>query len=102
MLLFRGLSVNFIQKGKGKVKIMAGETVKDAITIVADDELTGVEIEYMHIASERCSCGGEYDVEMQQFLEQGGRLYDKIDVTCTQCKKKRSFYFDITSFYGKM
>jgi hypothetical protein len=87
----------------GRRRVMRGETIKDAIVIIASDEVTGVGMEYAHIAGERCSCGGEYNVETQQFLQLGGgKLYDKIDVICKKCSKKRSFFFDISSFYGKM
>jgi len=81
---------------------MAGESIDKAITVVAEDEITGVEIEYTHIAGERCVCGGRYEVQMQQFIQEGDRKFDRIDVRCESCGAERPFFFDITSFFGKL
>lgn len=80
---------------------MAGETVEKAIVVMADDEITGVTMEYMHIESERCDCGGRWETVEQALLEFEGRFYDQIHVRCQDCGSERNFYFDITSFFGR-
>ena len=40
-------------------------------------------------------------MDTQALLNHNGKSYDRLDVECTTDGEKRSFYFDITSTFGK-
>jgi len=80
---------------------VAGESADNPIVIMAEDEITGVQMEYMHIEAERCGCGGRWEVLEQALIEEDGRPIDRIHVRCEKCATERDFYFDISSFFGR-
>lgn len=62
-------------------------------------KVNNIREEYRHIESQKCECGGEFDkISQAVFPEQ---KMDEIKVICKKCKKEKSFYFDISSFFGK-
>ena len=58
--------------------------------------------EYLHIRQERCEkCGGALTPRKQMLVHDKDRRYDILVTTCSVCGAKRTFLFDITSFFGK-
>jgi len=82
--------------------LMSGESADNPIVIMAEDEITGVQMEYMHIEAERCDCGGKWEVLEQALIEHDGKPYDQIRVRCERCGLERDFFFDISAFYGRL
>ncbi|WP_129588390.1 hypothetical protein [Solilutibacter silvestris] len=74
-----------------------GSSTGKAIIINAKNESEGVPMEYQWISARYPGFkrGG------QSLLMSGGKSYDKIDITTADGQKK-SLYFDITSFFGKL
>ena len=75
---------------------------RDVIVIVADNELIGVQMEYAHINAETCVCGGSWEVQEQSLMREDERWIDKIDVKCRKCGTEKAFYFDVSSFFGRL
>jgi hypothetical protein len=63
------------------------------------DEITA---EHDYIAKILCANGGAWLWTKQTALSSGGKMFDQIDVKCSSSDDVRSFFFDITSFYGKL
>jgi hypothetical protein len=41
-------------------------------------------------------------MQQQSLVNSGKRAYDVLNVVCTDGGTKRSFYFDITGYFGKI
>jgi len=79
-----------------------GSSVASAIVITARTETDGISAEHDYTAKHRCANGGGWLWTKQALLSDGGRKYDQIDTKCSSSDDTRSFFFDITSFYGKL
>lgn len=74
-----------------------GSSMASAVVIHAQDESTGVAAEYQWIADRFPG----YTRGGQALLNKDGRFYDALDITTSSGEHKK-FYFDITSFFGKL
>ena len=79
-----------------------GTSFADAIVIGATNELLGVDAEYAYLDLNPCPGGGRWKLSLQALVNQSGKPYDRLDVICTTGGAKRSFYFDISRYFGKM
>ena len=79
-----------------------GTSVAHAIVVTASDELSGITAEHEYIVSKSCGNGGSWKWTSQATLSSNHREYDQIDVICSDGSSKRSFFFDITSFFGQL
>ena len=78
-----------------------GETMKDAIEIInAVDTDEGVYAEYAYLRLKSQSLGIVYTMVEQQHIPDGDKHYDKLTIALEDGKEE-SYFFDITSFYGK-
>ena len=77
-----------------------GDSMDRAIIINANTTTKGVRAEYDFISSKCGQRDLDWTFESQMALRSNGRHYDYIKVKLKNGDKK-SFYFDITQFYGK-
>lgn len=94
-----------IDKENGDGRILfgprTGETLKQAIEIVnAIDTNEGVAAEHRYVRLVCESKGQAYTLLEQQLIHRGEKSYDNLKVQL-DTGKERSFYFDISFFYGK-
>jgi hypothetical protein len=80
---------------------VARPVVRSPLNVAEAIKVGSVAEEYAFLSRQRCACGGNYKKEVQALLENNGLSYDRLDVSCSQCGKARSFLFDINSFHGK-
>ncbi len=73
-----------------------GSSIEQAIVIDARTEFTGIDDEDYYLQK---SFPG-YEKVGQALIESNGRQYDRIDII-TGGGKQKTFYFDITSFFGR-
>jgi hypothetical protein len=74
-----------------------GSSLEKAIVVKAQSEMFGVTAEYDYLAKHYPG----YQRDAQHVERHKGKSFDVLNVT-TKDKKKHVFYFDITSFYGKL
>ncbi|MFX0195848.1 MAG: hypothetical protein ACFFCW_06985 [Candidatus Hodarchaeota archaeon] len=78
-----------------------GETIEDAVIINTTNTMVGVPAEY-HYVSSKC---GQQDVDWflksQEYMPKEGRHYDVLEIELKNGELK-SYYFDITKFFGKL
>jgi hypothetical protein len=79
-----------------------GSDVDHAIIVTAPDELTGVDAEDKYLSTLTCGSAGHWKLQLQATLSHAGRHYDRFDVRCSEGDAARSFFFDVTSFFGKL
>ena len=79
-----------------------GSSMNAAWIINARNEDEGVRFEHVYLGGIGCSGGGGWVFAGQALLSANGRQYDRIDVKCRTSDERRTFYFDITSFFGKL
>lgn len=81
-----------------------GNSFATAISDVQRNENDGVAWEYQYLAFHPCADGdnGRWKLQNQALLHDKGRSYDVLHATCPATKAQREFYFDITSYFGKM
>lgn len=79
-----------------------GSSVASAIVVTAKTELDGISAEHDYIAKKVCADGGRWLWTKQAVRFAGSLKYDQIDTKCSSSDDVRSFFFDITSFYGKL
>lgn len=78
-----------------------GESPKTSIVIHgAANHIAGVAAEYAFLARKFGEQGRDWKLEMQAVGETEGRRWDMMCVKLTDGTRK-TFYFDITEFYGK-
>ena len=80
---------------------VARPVARSPLNVAEAIKVGSVAEEYAFLSRQRCVCGGNYKKEVQALLENNGLSYDRLDVSCLQCGKRRSFLFDINSFHGK-
>jgi len=78
-----------------------GSSISNAFVITARTEEEGVHFERFY-ASIFSGCASGWRLEKQSLLSQSGHQYDKLDMSCQADGSKHAFYFDITSFFGKL
>ena len=81
-----------------------GDSFASAIADVQQNEADGISWEYRYLAFHPCADGddGRWKLQNQSLLHANGRAYDRLHVVCPATKAERDFYFDISSYFGKM
>jgi hypothetical protein len=74
-----------------------GSSVAEAILVKGATEASGVAAEYQWLRDHLPGCRPERQV----LLDVGGRRYDQLDVVMPN-GERRSVFFDITEFFGKL
>ncbi len=82
--------------------LAAGDAISSAIFVVQKNEMDGVAWEYRFLSFHPCADGAFWKLKSQSLLHDGGRAYDRLHVFCPPTKAERDFYFDITSYFGKL
>lgn len=77
-----------------------GESAENAVIINTTTSLRGIPAEYAFVASRCGKENVEWTLESQMVLRRNGKNYDYLTVKLENGDKK-SFYFDISQFYGK-
>ncbi|MBI2251203.1 MAG: hypothetical protein HYU63_00295 [Armatimonadetes bacterium] len=63
-------------------------------------KVNSISEEYNYISRQKCKCTGEYDKVSQAVYPH--ELLDQIKAVCKNCKAEKDFWFNISSFFGKM
>jgi hypothetical protein len=79
-----------------------GDSLFAAILDKQANETDGVAWEYRYLAFHPCSGDTRWQIKSQTLMHAGGRAYDRIEVVCPATNAERDFYFDITSYFGKL
>jgi hypothetical protein len=79
-----------------------GDSLSSAILDMQQNERDGVAWEYRYLALHPCTESARWQVAKQSLLHEGSRAYDRLQVVCPPTKTERDFYFDITSYFGKL
>lgn len=78
-----------------------GSTAEKAFVITADSEFDGIRFE-RYYASNLSGCSDGWKIGLQSVASKGQREIDRLDLTCSADNSRRSVFFDITSFFGKL
>ena len=77
-----------------------GESIETAVIINTANSMIGISAEYKFITSRYGQKDVEWTREIQSVMRSGNRQYDVVLIKLKDGQEK-SFYFDITKFYGK-
>ena len=77
-----------------------GDSFENAVVINADDSDVGVQAEYDYIASQCGKPHQDWKPQKQGLRQHEGKPYDVLTIVLSD-GQERTFYFDITSFFGK-
>lgn len=80
----------------------AGDSQLSAILDLQDNETDGTAWEYRYLAFHPCAGDARWQLQRQELISGSGRAYDRLHVVCPTTKEERDFYFDITSYFGKL
>jgi hypothetical protein len=80
----------------------AGDTIATSILAVQNDEMAGVRWEDIYVAFHPCDGTTLWKLQHQALTHENGRAYDRLHVVCPATTAERDFFFDITSYYGKL
>jgi hypothetical protein len=79
-----------------------GSSMEHAVVINnAKGSMDGVSAEYYYIEQVEGRRGDKWAMVSQALLSENGKSYDLINITIIETGKKKSYYFDITGFFGK-
>ncbi len=79
-----------------------GDSPFAAILDKQANETDGVAWEYRYLAFHPCSGDTRWQIKNQSLMHAAGRAYDRLRVVCPATNSERDFYFDITSYFGKL
>jgi hypothetical protein len=79
-----------------------GDSLFAAILDKQGNETDGVAWEYRYLAFHPCSGDMRWQLKNQSLMHAAGRAYDRLHVVCPATNGERDFYFDITSYFGKL
>lgn len=85
-----------------RLTLPSADTAANAILVVQQNERDGVDWEYRFLTFHPCAQGSQWRVQSQSLQHSNGRAYDVLEVACPATKASREFYFDVTSYFGKM
>ena len=77
-----------------------GDPFLSAVIINADNSRAGVQAEYDHVASQCGERQRDWKIQEQSLQEHHGKPYDVLVVDLSN-GELRTFYFDISKFFGK-
>jgi hypothetical protein len=77
-----------------------GESIETAVIINTANSMIGISAEYKFITSRYGQKDVDWTREIQTVMRSGNRQYDVV-VIKLQDGQEKSFYFDITKYYGK-
>jgi hypothetical protein len=80
----------------------AGDSTATAVLDLQKTESQGVNWEALYLGYHRCDDRTRWDLVRQSVARENGHVYDRLHVSCPTTKTVRDFYFDITSYYGKL
>lgn len=90
--------------GKGKYVFFSpnnGASFEQAIEIInAAETGEGIAAEYLYLGLKHASERKMFEIIKQEYVPRSGRHYDKLTVELKD-NSQESYYFDITSFYGR-
>ena len=66
------------------------------------NETDGVAWEYLYLSYNPCDADTQWKLQNQSLIRVNERAYDRLHVICPTTKAERDFYFDITSYFGKL
>ena len=96
----------FMEKGllSESTKITGGDgaSIENALIVTAVDTNDGVSAEKKYIESQCGKWYVDFTVDLQMQIDHQGRHYDLIYVKMKKDDSKREFWFDVTSFFGKL
>jgi len=77
-----------------------GESIETAVIINTANPIIGIPAEYKFISRRYGQKDVDWTLEIQTVMRSGNRQYDVVVIKLKDGQEK-SFYFDITKFYGK-
>jgi hypothetical protein len=78
-----------------------GSDVDHAIIITASNQRTGVAAELSYLVKQPCGAKGRWQITKQTTIETVTNYFDQLDTECSDGSATKSFFFDVTSFFGK-
>ena len=80
----------------------AGDSIATAVLDLQKTESQGTIWETLYLGYHRCDGPTPWTLTLQSTVRENGHVYDRLHATCPSTKSERDFYFDITSYYGKL
>ena len=77
-----------------------GDCKENAVVIHAPNHLLGIMAEYQYVGNQCGVRNRDWKLCMQSLVSGNGKAYDVLDIEMKD-GTRRSFYFDITAFFGK-
>lgn len=78
----------------------SGESIETAVIINTSSSMIGIPAEYRFISRKYGQKDVDWTLETQMVMRSGNRQYDVVVIKLKDGQEK-SFFFDITKFYGK-
>jgi hypothetical protein len=77
-----------------------GKSIETAVVIGARSSMVGVSAEYEYVGARHGKRNVDWKLESQALINQDGKSYDVLKINLNDGESK-TYYFDITQFYGK-
>jgi hypothetical protein len=78
-----------------------GSDVDHAIVVTAPNSHLGAAAELNYLLKLKCGTAGGWRITKQSTIETLTGTFDQLDTECSDNSATRSFFFDITAFFGK-
>lgn len=79
----------------------SGGSFSNAIVVKASNEENGVRFEYAYVALNACAAPQTPHTLNQALVQKGAHPFDVLTVVCGSITTPKTYYFDISSFFGK-
>lgn len=79
----------------------SGLTIEDAVVIYASGSMQGIPLEYKFIEEQEGRRGLDWSLVIQSLMHEKSKSYDVLTIKLVKTNEEKTYYFDITNFFGK-
>lgn len=79
----------------------SGLTMDEAVVIHASNSMEGIPLEYQFVAKKEGKRGVDWNLVQQSLQQNNDKSYDVLVINLTKNNEEKTYYFDITNFFGK-
>ena len=79
----------------------SGLSIEDAVVIYASGSMQGIPLEYKFIEEKEGRRGLDWSLVIQSLMHEKSKSYDVLTIKLVKTNEEKTYYFDITNFFGK-
>jgi predicted RNA-binding protein associated with RNAse of E/G family len=75
--------------------------MEEAVIIYANNTMEGISLEYQFVGKKEGQRGVDWNLVQQSLQHDNDKDYDVLVIKLNKSNEEKTYYFDITNFFGK-